>query len=81
MMSNLDKEIEAFERMLPELLAASAGKFALIFEEKLLGVFTSKEDALSYGIEKVGEKEFLIREITRIQEPLYFFHGISVCLS
>ncbi len=80
-MSDIDKEIEAFEKMLPELLSTSLGKYALIFEEKLYGTFTSKEDALNYGLEKIGNKEFLIREIVHIQEPLYFFHGISACQS
>jgi hypothetical protein len=67
--------------MLPELFSASKGKFALIFNEKLIGIFTSKDDALNYGLEKIGNNEFLIREILPIQEPLYFFHGIGICPS
>ncbi len=80
-MTCLDEEIRAFKRMLPELLSSDLGKFALIHNGKLIGTFTSKEDALKYGLEKIGNEEFLIREITQLEEPLYFFHGISSCLS
>jgi len=78
-MPGLDDEIKAFEKLLPELLSSDAGKFALIFKGNLLGTFTSQEDALKFGLDKVGNKEFLIRQIVPITEPLYFFHGISSC--
>jgi hypothetical protein len=78
-MSNIEKEIETFEELLPGLLATEQGKYALIFKGKLLGTFTSKEDALKFGLAELGDQEFLIREITALAEPLNFFHGISVC--
>ena len=80
-MTGLDEEIKAFEALLPKLLSSDQGKFALIYEGKLLGTFTSQEDALKFGLEKVGNKEFLIRQIVPQLEPLYFFHGVSKCLS
>ena len=80
-MIGLEKEIKAFEKMLAKLLSSDQGKFALIYNGKLLGTFTSKEDALKFGLEKIGNEEFLIREIKQLQEPLYFFHGISSCPS
>ena len=78
-MKGLERELKAFEKMLPKLLLSDKGKFALVFDGKLLGTFTSKEDALKFGIEKVGNEEFLIRQIIPTQEPLYFFHGVSAC--
>jgi hypothetical protein len=78
-MKGIEKELRAFEKMLPKLLSSEKGKFALVYNGKLLGTFTSKEDALKFGIEKVGNEEFLIRLIVPTQEPLYFFHGVSTC--
>jgi hypothetical protein len=76
-MKGLEKELKAFARMLPKLLSSDKGKYALIYDGKLLGTFTSKEDALKFGIEKVGDEEFLIRHIVQDEEPLYFFHGVA----
>ncbi len=65
--------------MLPKLLSSDQGKFALVYEGKLVGTFTSQEDALKFGLEKIGNTDFLIKQIVSLQEPLYFFHGISAC--
>jgi len=78
-MPGLDDEIKVYEKLLPGLLSSDAGKFALIFDGRLLGTFTSQEDALIFGLNQVGNKEFLVRQIVPITEPLYFFHGVSLC--
>ena len=48
----LEKETKTFEQKLPELLTTDVGKFVLIKEEQVIGVFAAMEDALISGYEK-----------------------------
>ena len=68
----LEKEAITFEQNLPELLKSDTGKFALVKEDQVIGVFAAITDALSYGYEKYNRQAFFVREITPIQEPLDF---------
>jgi hypothetical protein len=67
----LQKELETFERLKPELLSEE-GKFAVIFDGELIGVFAAYEDALKSGYAKCGVKPFLVKKILAI-EPVNFF--------
>ena len=62
--SRLKKEIETYEARLQELLAVGEGKFVLIHESDVLGVWDTYADALKSGYETVGlNKPFLVRRI------------------
>ena len=67
----LEKETQTFEQKLPELLT-DTGKFVLIKEEQVIGVFVAMEDALIYGYEKYLDQPFFVREILPTQEPMDF---------
>ena len=56
----LEKELETFQRELPNLLA-DEGKFAVVSADQILGIYTSYEDALAIGYEKCGLKPFLVK--------------------
>jgi hypothetical protein len=58
----LEKELEVYQRELPKLLA-QAGKFAVIFDDTVVGVFATYEDALQAGYAKAGLDPFLIKRI------------------
>jgi hypothetical protein len=71
----LEKELETFQRELPNLLA-DEGKFAVVFGDQILGIYTSYEDALTIGYEKCGLKPFLVKEIRAIEQVRYFIREV-----
>jgi hypothetical protein len=58
----LEKELESFQRELPNLLAEE-GKFVVVSGDQVVGAYTSYEDALKVGYEKFGLKPFLVKKI------------------
>lgn len=62
---------DAFKTMLPELLPAHRGRFALLAGQKVAGIYDTCADA-----EQVGEKyeqDFSIQQITDLSEDLGSF--------
>ena len=70
-MEALDKDEQALQKELPRLLA-SAGKFALVVNESLVGVFDSYDAALGKGYERAGLKPFLVQKISSIPQIQQF---------
>ena len=67
----LEKELEIYQRELPRLLAY-AGKFAVVFQDNVVGVFATYEDALQAGYAKAGLDPFLIKRIEAVETVQYF---------
>jgi hypothetical protein len=69
----LEREREYYESCKDELLRNHKGQFAVIWEEQLLGIYTTFEEALAAGVDAYGTRSFLIQEITdqagEIQHP------------
>jgi hypothetical protein len=72
----LEKELETFQRELPNLLA-DEGKFAVVSGDQILGIYTSYEDALAIGYEKCSLKPFLVKEIRAIEQVRYFSRDLT----
>ena len=72
----LEKEIETFNRELPNLLGEQ-GKFVVIHESQVIGVFVSYEDALKMGYEKCGLKPFLVKKIQAVEQVQYFSRDLQ----
>lgn len=68
----LEKELETFERRLPELLEHNKGQFAVLKGGLLLGTFTTFDEAFEAGVDQWGNKEFLIREVTAVPAVAQF---------
>ena len=68
----LELETKTFEQKLSELLTTDTGKFVLIKEDRIIGIFVAMEDALIYGYEKYMDQPFFVREILPTQEPMDF---------
>jgi len=66
--SPLEKEYAFYQRSKAELLKQAKGKFALIKDEKLVGVFDTDSDAYNAGLLKFGNVPFLIVRITDEEE-------------
>lgn len=67
----LEKELETFNRELPNLLAEE-GKYAVIAGDQIMGVYVSYEDALKVGYEKCELKPFLVKKIQAIEQVQFF---------
>ena len=62
-----EKEIETYNRELPNLIAEQ-GKFVIISNSAIVGVYASYEDALKVAYEKCGLKPFLVKKIQSIEQ-------------
>jgi hypothetical protein len=63
--NDLEKDEAALQAELPKLVA-DAGKFALVFEQKIIGTFSTYSDALTKGYELAGMKPFLVQQISQM---------------
>ncbi len=75
-MTVLEQELKTFEENRDRLLAQSEGKFALIYDGKVLGVYDSKGDALAEGFRQVGNVPFLVRQIVKLDLPQNFVSNL-----
>ena len=65
-MAELGKELDTYNEHLSELLK-DEGKFVVIHEGDIAGVFRDFEDALTQGYEKFGLEPFLLKKIESIE--------------
>lgn len=73
----LATEIEAFQRLQPELKRTNpGGGFAVIKGGEVVGVWRDEMDALNEGAKKFKEDVFLVRDINDTGEPVYFSRDI-----
>jgi len=68
----LKKEIETYNKHKEKLLKENNGKFVLIKEEEIIGVYESQKDALNICIGKFGNVPFLVKKIEEIEEKQNF---------
>jgi len=74
----LEKELQTYEQKQEELMAHK-GKYALIYQDQVLGVFAAYEDALQEGYKKVGTEPFLVKCIESTETVQHFTRGIEPC--
>ena len=67
----MEKNEAAFRTELPKLVA-EAGKYALVFEQKIVGTFPTYEEALTRGYELAGMKPFMVAQISQIPQVQQF---------
>ena len=81
-MDELEKDEVVFQAELPKL-KADAGKYALVFEQKLIGTFATYQEALSKGYEIGGIKPFLVEQISDHPQVQQFSRivGFEECLT
>jgi hypothetical protein len=74
----LEKELETYKRLLPTLLQDD-GKFALVHDSELVGIYADYEKALSEGYDKFGTTPFLVKQINAVEQVLNFTREIAPC--
>lgn len=72
----LSLELQTYKAHLSEL-EPSEGKFALVCERKVLGVYDTYRDALAAGYEKVGLRPFLVKQISKVETVSFFSRDIA----
>jgi hypothetical protein len=68
----LEREIETYEQHKEELVGTAAGKYVLIKEDVLVGVFDTQADAIRQGYRQFGNTPFLVKEVVPLETPLVF---------
>jgi len=68
----LNKELKTYNSMKGELLARARGKYVLIKDTQLVGVYDTQNDAIRQGYSTFGNVPFLVKEITEYEAPLTF---------
>jgi hypothetical protein len=63
----LEVELATYESKLPELLTQE-GKYVLIHQADVVGVYAAYEDALKEGYKQFGLAPFLVRQIKGTQQ-------------
>ncbi len=75
-MAELDRDLAKFRELLPTL-KASEGKFALVYNGELKGVFETYSDALDAGYKLAKLEPFLVRRISSAEYVAYFTRDIE----
>jgi len=57
------REIEAYEPLRPELETEHLGKWALVHDGQLIGVYSEFEEAADAACQKFGKGPYLIKQI------------------
>lgn len=65
-MSGLKEEIAAYERMRDDLELENFGKWVIVHDEKLAGIYDSFEVVADNAVQRFGRGPYLIK---RVEEP------------
>ncbi len=65
----LDKELKTFDQQRDTLLGSAEGKFVLIKDNIVVGIYDSKMDAIAQGYQQFGNVPFLVKQILKIETP------------
>jgi len=80
MSDQVSDNFRAFEKLLPDLMRKAAGQFVLLHNGKPTGIFPSSLNAVHAGLEKFGEGDFSVQEITDKIEDLGFYSHVGGAL-
>jgi hypothetical protein len=66
----LEAELAYYDLHKSQLLESHEGKYVLIGGNEFKGAFDSIENAYSAGVEAFGQKQFLVKKVTRVEPVL-----------
>lgn len=73
----VDRNYEAFNKQLPELLKTRQGQFALLRNEQIEGFFPSAGEAAQHGERTFDDGLFSVQEVTDEAVDLGWFSHVS----
>ncbi len=68
----LDVELKTYEQNRDQLLGTAEGKFVLIQNSQIVGIYDSKMDAIAIGYQQFGNVPFLVKQIVKVETPQNF---------
>lgn len=71
--SEIDRNYDAFQALLPDLLPTQFGQFALLNDQRIIALFDSPVAAVTEGIRRFGSGHFSVQEISTVPENLGFY--------
>jgi len=69
---HLSKNYKAFQKMLPELMITSEGRWAVFKDEKLVAMEDTVTEAINFAMKKYGDEVFSLQEIR--DTPIQILH-------
>ncbi len=72
----LEVELKTYEQHRDQLLGTAEGKYVLIRNDQVLGVFDSKMDAIAQGYQRFGNVPFLVKQILKVEVPQNFVSNL-----
>ncbi len=72
----LDTELKTYEKNRDHLLGTAEGKFVLIRNDQVVGVYDSKMDAIAQGYQQFGNVPFLVKQIVKVEVPQNFISNL-----
>jgi hypothetical protein len=78
----LERERRVYDAHKADLLTSSAGQFALVHGDELIGTFTKFSEAYEEGVRRFGLEPFLVQQIlaeeTAMQLPALYVGALVV---
>ncbi len=68
----LEQELATYQAQKNNLVGKARGKFVLIKNDQIIGIFDNRMDAIRQGYERFGNVPFLTKEILEVEMPLNF---------
>ena len=72
----IDREWETFLANLPALLEKEAGRYVLIHDNQVVGVWDTKAEALEEGYQRFLLESFLVQRIVADEKPIFVPRGL-----
>lgn len=72
-------ELKTYEAKRKELIKEHNGKYILIKEKEIIGIYETQQDAIKIGIERFGNTPFLVKKIELIEQPQNFTSNLIKC--
>jgi D-mannonate dehydratase len=72
-MTEVDRNYEAFKKLLPGLLKSCFGKYALMHDTSIVEFLDTFSDAIKFGHSKFGLGNFSVQEVTDRSVSLGFY--------
>lgn len=67
-----EKELQYFKAQKEELLKHHENQYAVIEDNKLVGVYTTEQEAYEAGLRELGNIPFLIKKVSKEEEVVRF---------
>lgn len=79
MEGKLNIEIKTYEKNKESLLKTDRGKFVLVKDNSIIGTYDTYDDAVKVGIDKFGNKPFLVKQILEVELNSNFTSNLIAC--